>query len=151
MCAHAPSQTIPASTTPFQITLDFESSSPPCPSRHRLLTESQPWGLPLSEGTLKNLCKCLVQKMLLPFRASLQKHLKKNPMMQGKVGDYSVIVTIIVLKHLPSRERDSGSQRGLLIAKQVVSQSSCWGGPPAGTGLSRFLSQSISQSIVKLY
>lgn len=26
-------------------------------------------------------------------------------MMQGKVGDYSVIVTIIVLKHLPLRER----------------------------------------------
>lgn len=77
MCAHAPSRTIPASTTPFQITLDFESSSPPCPSRHGLLTDSQPWGLPLSEGTLKSLCKCLVQKMLLPFRASLQKHLKK--------------------------------------------------------------------------
>ena len=68
-------------------------------------------------------------------------------MMQGKVGDYSVIVTIIVLKHLPLRERDSGNQRGLLVAKQVVSQSSCWGGPPAGTGLSCFLSQSISQSI----
>lgn len=68
-------------------------------------------------------------------------------MMQGKVGDYSVIVTIIVLKHLPLRERDSGNQRGLLSAKQVVSQSSCWGGPPAGTGLSSFLSQSISQSM----